>query len=247
MSSTNSSTQSSNENASPTIDSTNQTSTWEDDFNECGLKADDKKILLTYIPDIAKCRSVEKIASAAFKVTTENSSYYILTYIGGENAGHIYSITTAEEDYNARTKLYPIEDSEPEITYEYIELDTLQCDYVEYYFYEGGNGAKDKYLNTYVEFDMSDYYEDWVKAIGDDYIFNAILTEKWSYTGTTPTDVEYTYLQIKFRSIGDVRKILNADLGWDKIVVRGKIRTFTTTGILIEGIEVVEITSTDSN
>lgn len=229
-----------------TSDSITETKTWENDFKNCNLKSTDKQILLNYIPDMNKCKSIEKIASSAFKLTTETASYYIIIYTGGQNIGHIASITTDEENYSDRIKLYPVEESEPEIIYENIELNILQCDYLDYYLYDGENQAKNSYLNKYVEFDMSDYYEDWVRAIYDDRLFNAILTADWSHIGNTPTDVEYTYLQIKFNSIYDVQKIMNADLGWDKIIVRGKIISFTPEGILIQGIEIVEIISNNA-
>ena len=142
-------------------------------------------------------------------------------------------------------KLYPAKEVEPEIVYEQISLNTLQCDYVDYYFYGGANRAKDLYLNKYVEFNMTDYYESWVKAVGDDFLFNAILTEEWSYAGDTPTDVSYTYLQIKFTSMEDVEKILETDLFWDNVIVRGQIIAFTENGILIKGLEVITTQQSD--
>lgn len=211
---------------------------WEDDFTDCGFKIEDKEILLNYIPNMSSsCLSIEKIAAAAFKVNmNDNKSYYITLFMAGEDAGHIACIMTTEEKYSDRTKLYPINEPEPENVYKKIKLDDI-C--TPWFLTDDPNTIADEYENTYIEFDMSYYGYDWVKSIVDEYTFTSILTV--SMQGNTP--ISYNYIQIKFHSSNDVNAILNANLGLDEIVVRGKIKTFNKEGILIEGIEIVKIVS----
>lgn len=128
-------------------------------------------------------------------------------------------------------------ETEEEIVYKQIELNKL----AEAWFWS--NNPSDiayQYIDSYIEFDMSEYVYEWIKSITDQYLFTTFLGE--NYNGNTWNGYIDAHLQIKFRSIYDVQEIMNAELGWDKIIVRGKIRSFNENGILIEGIDVVDIT-----
>ena len=204
--------------------------TWEDDFMNYDLKSEDKQILLTCIPDMNKCKSIERVAIATFKVNIDIKSYYITFYTSGENTGHIAIVTTGEENYEDRIKLYPIENPNPETIYENLDLNIL----AETWFFSNDILAtSSEYKGKYIEFDMSCYVYDWFASIQDDRLFSAnIYDNSW---------LNNKYLQIKFTSTADVQKIKNANLGWDKIIIKGEILSFNLNGILIKGIEIVKI------